>query len=1670
MMRPARRPGVPRTPTAVVLDMTQLDNLPQEVTEEEPSTQRPPLRTGIDPGAAAAPSDLLPDPDVAGRREAYRGELIEEVLHGLRSYDLSGSAVTAPLLATFARTFLKRVDERYLFGHPIEHLLEQLRDSLAALRVRRPNEIQVRVFNPTMEEHGYTLGSAIIETVMKDQPFIYDTLLLFCQTADIKVKKTVNIILPVRRDEDGVVDGIGSGVESAVNESYCRLIVEPIAGREVCEVFRQELQNRLRLATMMVRDFYRMLKITKDLTNDYEFLPRVHPERARWFEEARAFLQWLTDDHFIFMGISHYRPDEGGAVRVMPADGFGIVAGNRQPSGFLTEETTALFRLDRPLDPPFIQVRKAMEESLVHRAGKIDEVLVRTMDDDGNPSGGIVIHGLFTFKAIASHGGQIPILRAKLQQILKDEETIKESYLYKSIINAFNALPVEYLFDASLEDIKRLIRTTLRSEREHQIFSHISIDTEKKSAYLFVVLPKEVYGDELRVKIQKMVESQLGATYSDHRVAIGKYKAVILHFYLTGGESFHAVEERALEADIVALCSPWPEQLRRALHKRHDADRAQELFERYGSAFPERYKAATTAQAALVDIERLEELSGGRPLTFDLFRSPGEDNVVELRIYETQNIYLTDILPILDNFGLRVIKQSAVTVHTTDVANRVLDRFRLDVSGFELDLVEEKERFIEALYAVFERRMANDRLNCLVTLTGVSWAEVDLIRAYLHYSRLLAAPVAHDTVQSVLIDNPTIFETLVELFRAKFAPEGGELRDSDSRRAKVAGVKDRLFEQLKAIKSFTEDRVLRGFFNLIDATLRTNFYRTDRPFHYISVKLDCPRVEGMSDPRPRYEMYVHHVDMEGVHLRGGKVARGGIRWSDRIDDYRNEILGLMLTQMVKNTLIVPVGAKGGFILKSQYATADERRRAADEMYKVLIRGLLDVVDNRVDGAIVPPPQVVRYDEDDPYLVVAADKGTAHLSDTANSVAIDYGFWLGDAFASGGSSGYDHKKMKITAAGAWECVKRHFREMDINPEEDVITVVGIGDMSGDVFGNGLLLSKTVKLVAAFNHMHIFLDPDPDPAQSWVERKRLFDLPRSSWADYDTTLISKGGGVFDRQAKAIELTPEVRALLDVTETVLSGEELIHEMLKMRADLLWNGGIGTYIKSELEDHRDVGDKANDRVRINPDQLRVKVVGEGGNLGATQRGRIEVALRGVRINTDAVDNAGGVNLSDHEVNLKVLFSPMVGSGGMSIEERDRILREVGQEVADDVLRDNYNQSLRLSLDERRSLRDVYAFGRAFHRLKAESVFDPRSVHLPHFKRINARAAAGQGLTGPELSTAGAFMKMWVYRELLRANHQDPESATLFLETYFPKTVWERFRDEILAHMLVHEIVCTVQTNFIVDFAGVTFMSEVMHETGRAVPDIARAYVLANDLLGMWSLKQQILDLDWKVAAETQYEALMLIEESLRAVTVWLLGELPEAQLAAMNGARLETLRKGVLDVNALAPACLSETERDRVTGELERFVQAGLPADVAMRLKTAFIGGAALPILHIAEQTGADLEKVADVYFAVGDALKLLELARKLNEHVTEDRWEAMAMAGLRRTFAAYHVELTRRAVVHLDRKTTGVQAIRKMERGSSALVALSADLAAVSRDGFRLAALVVLSERFRKVVQAS
>ncbi|MFT7579996.1 MAG: glutamate dehydrogenase [Myxococcota bacterium] len=1576
-----------------------------------------------------------------------RAELISRLLAEIASGGASNA--DGEQLQTFARAVVRRVDDAYLFRHRLHTLGAQLVDSFRwvvdSVGVRG---VKTRAFHPTDEARGYGLEGFVIETVMPDQPFIYDTLKVFMEQARIRVLNSLHIIIPATVTEDGVVRSFNPPAETGEHFSYTRWYVDwPDASD--AKVIAAEIHDRLVLAQQMVQDFHRMNLDVKSLANEFDYLSTLGAE-AEPCTEIAEFLRWLISENFVFMGVSNYTSDQSGAYRVVQSKGLGSVRGVAEPSGTDTAETLAFLSTSVGLQRPLGRVRKSVADSVLHRRGKVDEIIVRTFDQAGKSNGGIVLHGMFTFKGLGEPGAEIPILRRKLATILSEEETVLSSYEHKSLVHAFNALPVEFLFEADQPLIRDLVRMTASAEYNHQIKTHIATQPGARSAYVFVVLPKENYSDELRALLQSTLQAELKASYADHRLHLGKYGAVALHFYLTGDMPFDVSKLDAVQAKLIEIGTPWVLRLRDTLIETHGEAHGTELLAIYAEAFSEGYIEATSVEEAVSDIAHLERVIETGRVGFDIMPSRTGDNDALLRIYDNRGLLLTDILPVVDNFGVVVVEQYAFDI-TPEHAAGTLSVNTLRIRRGEPDLYDQREQLVAALAAVFERKMRSDRINRILLPAGIGWKDVDLFRAYFNYGRQLRSQLTIEIVQKVLINHATFTHDLTALFHARFDPS----RTDATRAKETARHTLKLNAYLKGVTGFEEDRILRLFFNLLTATVRTSFYKR-LPMHRLSLKIDCAQVSEMPEPRPMFEIYVHHAEVEGVHLRGGRVARGGLRWSDRPDDYRSEVLGLMATQMLKNTLIVPVGAKGGFVLKTPAEDYAEARVQADTLYKVFIRGLLDLTDNIVDGNIVPPTDVVRYDEPDPYLVVAADKGTAHLSDTANALSAEYRFWLQDAFASGGSIGYDHKEKGITAKGAWVCVRRHFLEMGIDPERDVITAAGIGDMSGDVFGNGLLSSQTIQLIAAFDHRHIFLDPTPDPAASFAERKRLFEVGRSSWKDYDASIISEGGGVFARDAKAIPLSAALRTRFGVEETEVSGNALMQLILEADVDLLWNGGIGTYVKASTETHADVGDPSNDRVRVDANALHCRVIGEGGNLGMTMRARVEFAALGGRVNLDAIDNSGGVDLSDHEVNLKTLLGPEVTAGRLLPNDRDRLLIAVGDGICDDVLANNDSQCRALSLDEMRSKRDIWAMVHAMLFLRSELGFSRRFQRLPRgVTLIESRLTRDEGFFRPELAKLLSFSKMFAHKGLEQQPIGSKDELRPFLLDYFPAPVIADHADAVDSHILFNEIAATVQVNRVVDMAGVTFFPTLQIATERATSDICAAYLVTDDLLQTSALRDAIGAAN-DLPLEVQYQALIEVEDHLVRASRALLWTHPETVSLATSKTLVAMKPVLKLMANGGFESTLPDTLRRDIRHSSHDWTTLGASPALAAELAMLAWRDQAFFIAQVSLQAGIGAAEAATHYYGAGFATRVLDLCRVIDRQSFPDRWDNVAVPTIVRALFAGVVRL---AVLAAERGTTPDALL-----GDVGLEEIPGQIDELTRERIPVSAMLVLSERIK------
>ena len=1513
-----------------------------------------------------------------------------------------------------AEAFFKRSDPVYLSNRELPFVLAQWRDFSGWAAKRATDEIKIRVFNPTTEQHGYYLNRTVLQTCMADQAFIFDSLHTLLVARDLTPLRCIHPIVGVERDEQGAivaVDPVPEGAEGAEGfESMMHIELPPIDDADLAAV-QEAVMGRLLKVQAVVADHEAMRERAKWLASRLgEYTVTGTTEYYRQVSLVQKFFHWLVADNYVFVGYAEFRQDGDGRdpwtllpdtllgqARLAAESGAGVAF----PAG-----ARAWLNSDG-----VVYLGKGEQQADIHRNGKFDRIAVR-LHEDGEMPRIAVFSGLYTYKAIREKASRIPLLKAKLEAVLKSQAAVEGSQLQDKVERAFSALPVEFLLEAKTDAIERAIGLVVAADESQETRAHLMVEPHGRAAFVLVSLSRARYDDDVRQGITRRIKHVMGANYIDWRLEMGQTGSAILQLYLTAANRFRSIDSAVVEAAISAVTDSWQEQLATVLRGRTlDETEVEALVNRFCEGFPEEYRHIVSPAAAVEDVRQLEaaRTSGQVGVAISSIADDLVSGVTRVKIYQRSKIYLTDSTPVLDHFGLRVIDQSSFTVSATEDGSAYIDSFRVEPASKSVDLDHAAERLVEALRAVLRGQALDDPLNALVLTAGLDWREVDVLRMYIACARQHGASLPIPVVHGIWNKHPKAAALLLRLFRSRFKPLLGDAHDHD--RQRLVARNERAFDAyLEGVELVSDDRLLRRACNLVMATLRTNHWSgATKDDHPRSVKLDCAAVEEMPAPRPYREIFVHHRDVEGVHLRGGPVARGGLRWSDRPSDFRTEILGLMATQMVKNVLIVPVGAKGGFILKQTFSTGAEARAAADAKYKVFIRGLLDLTDNVVDGEVVPPMGVVRYDGDDPYLVVAADKGTAHLSDTANGIAREYGFWLDDAFASGGSAGYDHKKYGITAKGAWVCVRRHFRELGLDPEVDEISVVGVGDMAGDVFGNGLLLSKTAKMLAAFNHMHIVLDPDPDPAASWTERKRLFDLPRSTWADYSTEVLSEDAGIFPRHSKGISLNPTLRALLRTDAEELSGDEVVHLILKMEADLLWNGGIGTYVKASDETDRDAGDSANDVVRVDATELRFRVVGEGGNLGFTQAARTEFASLGGRINSDAVDNSGGVDMSDHEVNLKILFAQLMREGTVTLAQRDELLLEIAEQVSADVQRNNHDHSLMLSLDLARSAESLDDFRIVLNDLQTSRGIDRHRNGLPADGEMQRRMRAGEGLLRPELTRIGPFVKMEVYEALMADDRFDSLWIERWLFDYFPEEVQTQFPDGIRRHQLRKEIAATVITNRLVDGMGATHFNRLHRVTGRDTVEIAYASLIAADLLKTWELKEALRDLP-DVRASVEYVKLRHVEEAVADVAQWLLQRSVDVLDAAAVVARFED---GFKAYEKAISRIIDRSEKREFQKRLRYLRNRNIRAVRAERSAGLDLVAEAGEAVLLSETSGLDVVQAGILLKRIAADSQLL-FARQLAQPAdARDGWEVRAMADLRANISELVGDLARRAL---------------------------------------------------------
>ena len=1563
------------------------------------------------------------DPPAPGAESTEKAQAIRDVL-GLLHGEVDEDRYR--ILEKFVPFFLGKAPTELLEERGTEHLARLCLNSFLFLNRSRPDRVDVEVINPREEDTGWYAPVTVVRTNVSERPFIVDTIREFLHSHDRKIAHIVYPLMKVERDEDGSITDLHPPGEQSRTESMVYAEVSRVEDPEMLDNLRDETRRRLDDVVKATDDFGLMVDKIGDVVSELSFRMRdLRASRAE-FREIQAFLRWLRDGGFVFLGYRYYTfaPTERGgepAVMVEPGSGLGILQ-NEGASTFARpvpmSDLPAGMR-ERALSGPLLIISKTNAESTVHRRARMDYVGVKKLRADGSVAGEHRFLGLFTSQAYSEPAQDIPILRRKLDSILERSGLSEGSHDYKEMITIFGSLPKEELFLASADEIAKDIRTILIRYNTAEVFVSVRRDALGRGVSIMVVLPRSRFSGSFRREFEAWLGRRYTAEILNYHLTMSEGDQARLHFYLGGPKAALAeVDAEELRATVADLTRSWFDELRDLLAETRPPDEATRLARHYASAFAPEYKAANEPRFAIRDIHELEAMrTEGRTESVLFFDDHFAGGKCELKVYiKHHQIILSDFMPVLENCGLRVIAVSPFELREEGQEDSVIYSFDVQTSdGGQVDVAGRGRVLSEAILAVRAGDATNDRFNRLVQRTGMAWREIEVLRAYASYAFQIRAIPSRRGLATALDSYPRLGQLLFALFELRFDPDGADSEEERSERE--TELKSQISEELVGVGSLAHDRALRAFNTVIQATIRTNYYRNggraptrlSGGVPYVSFKFDCEQLQAVSKSRLKYEIWVRSSRMEGIHLRGASVARGGIRHSDRPDDFRTEVLGLVYTQMVKNALIVPSGSKGGFVCLRSFAERDEMAHEAREQYRTLMRGLLDITDNLHDDGR-PPERVLRRDGFDPYLVVAADKGTAPFSDTANAIAADYGFWLDDAFASGGSNGYDHKEVGITAGGAWESVKRHFREMGRDIQEDPFTVAGIGDMSGDVFGNGMLLSRRIRLVAAFDHRHVFIDPDPDPESSFAERERLFTKPRSSWDDYDRSLLSQGGMIVRRGVKSVDLTAEARDALGLPADVatLDGESLIRAVLKAPVDLLWNGGIGTYVKADHESHADAGDTSNDPVRVDADDLRAKVVGEGGNLGFTQTARVQYALRGGRINTDALDNSGGVNLSDREVNLKILLNEILNTQEVTREERNDLVDRLTDPVAALVLRDNESGCQAVSFDEYRARSNVDHFWALMTHLSRSGLLDRDAEGLPSWDQLSSRKEANQSLTRPELAVLLSYAKLHLKAALLASDLPDDPSAADYFFDYFPfEAVHVVGRERAANHRLRREIVACQMTNDLVDLMGSTFVDRLSHETGREPWEIARAWLVAAQLTQHRLLLNEIRSREGIVPTAVTYRWSMDLARVLERTTRWVLTNCDPEEPT-------ETLIQGSLK----GLGALRQKFHEIVAGEdrqdFLRRVQDGMSSVddehfvrnlVALRFLDHL-----LEILRLARVTDTDPVKAARVYYWVTEELRIPWLIRSIEG---EGKWQQRWALGLVQDLGAIRRNLTESAL---------------------------------------------------------
>ncbi len=1513
------------------------------------------------------------------------------------------------LFEKYLKVFYGESSANDLEDYPSDSLVKLCLSSFKLFSKKSKEEFKVRIYNPTIDSDGFESEFTILDVVNNDAPFLVDSVIMQFDKMGIEVKNVIHPIFAAQRSNNGELSSLDSKGED--HESVIQLHLAHISSQKELKEIEICLKKILESVHLVVKDWKNIVTIAR---KSGEELSKVKKSKLD-VEEVKKFVQWICDDSFIFLGSCEYdlvTKDGKYTLEEVKKNNLGIFRSKHSeikpnPSDYSVKDVHDLVK-----NPYLVEVLKSRYKSQIHRSVNAERIRVQKFNDKGEVTGEYRFIGLFTSSVYYQSADLIPIIRKKITRIIKEANFKPHGHSAKDLASILESYPRDELFQIEHEDLLRISLGIVAMSGRPIVRFFARNDKFERFVSCLIFIPRDHFNTYVKEEIHLLLEECYKGEVLGSYIQVTESSLTRLHIIVRTDDNIPKVNYSEIENKIEDLSESWVDDFRQEVSEKFDRKIAKEIIHNYQNAFSISYTHRFDAKAALYDISSINKAISEHGLVFDLYKSSSTtDDASEIKIYTIdKKLQLSDVMPVLDSFGFNIIHE-----HTYLVSPKHCDRVWVHYFNVNLSKSGDKltsqiiDNFRDTISKIYQGKAQIGHLNRMVVAANLNNRKISLLRAYSKYLYQAGFRYSQKYISDTLVKYRDTTKLIIELFDVKFNPS------SKDRQNTISKISDQIEKNLVKVTDSTDDLILQRFVNIVEATIRTNFFQLDDSNQfkdYISFKFDCSKIQDLALPVPYAEIFVFSNDVEGVHLRGGKVARGGLRWSDRHEDFRTEVLGLMKAQMTKNAVIVPVGSKGGFIVKTDTSnmSREEIAEVGVKCYKTFLKGILDITDNVVDGKIVYPDNVVRYDESDPYLVVAADKGTATFSDIANDISSQYNFWLGDAFASGGSVGYDHKKMGITAKGAWISVKRHFSEMGIDTQTQDFTCAGIGDLSGDVFGNGMLLSKHIKLIASFNHLHIFLDPNPNIATSYKERQRMFNLPRSSWADYNSKLISKGGGIFERSAKTIKLSKEIKKVLDIEESSLTPDELIVAILKSPVDLLWNGGIGTYIKAVNESHMDVGDRVNDVVRINGADLRCKVVGEGGNLGLTQQGRIEYAMNGGRINTDSMDNSAGVDCSDHEVNIKIALTQAMKSGKISLKQRNKILESMTNEVEDLVLDDNILQTQTITMSQSKGPIALGDHARFLERLEKIGLLNRKVEFLPSQKQIDKKQSDKVGMSRPELCIMLSYSKMDLYNNLINSSLVKDKYFEKMLFSYFPKVLQKDFKNEIITHQLRSEIIATQIANMVVGRLGISFVSQVARDNGFKIADIARNIIIVFESFKLEDIWQEIESLDnKKVPVQIQVRMFSATNKLLERSVLWLLRNLKSKDITST----VNKLRPMIDKLSANLENLLAGASKEAYYKNVDAYQKCGINTDLAKKVSAMDPLGSAYDIIDVSEKSKVSINVTGQIYFKVGTRIHLKWLRTRISNSSVDNYWQRISTKTILEDLYNYQMRITKSVV---------------------------------------------------------